>query len=459
MQTITFAKATMKHDPSLAEGDGEWAGYEERGGGGGSSVILRDRMITEASLPIRSEHSYCNDVPELRLPHIKLEDDMESECYPAISMSTATSGGGGGGGGGGADVDDLVTRLDSSSSSSSRTLSSASSDDSGIVLRPCDTVSQPSAVSVAPITVSMGVSGVSGVSNVTQLGGVATVTAAGQRQAVAVQPTAPRRLVLTPQTREELQLLRADRTTQQAHIKISAGQSVLRPQTIVLTSRPSLVQRPADSGAVPRLSVKLEPNTAFVLPPTPPSSVDSDGGSSPPYAGSSRVSPVRSLLQRPPKVLVTAGRPSVRHVSASLISTTPRGAHGTLYLTEEEKRTLISEGYSVPNRLPLSKAEERSLKKIRRKIKNKISAQESRRKKKEYMDQMERRLDQMAADNDEYRRQLEQLEAQRHRLSTSNAQLEQRNAQLATQLEQLRKLIGADCPQIKDEKQEVENPK
>ena len=60
---------------------------------------------------------------------------------------------------------------------------------------------------------------------------------------------------------------------------------------------------------------------------------------------------------------------------------------------------------------------------------------------------MERRLDQMAADNDEYRRQLEQLEAQRHRLSTSNAQLEQRNAQLATQLEQLRKLIGADCPQ------------
>ncbi|KAF0295144.1 Cyclic AMP response element-binding protein A [Amphibalanus amphitrite] len=427
---------------SLAEGDGEWAGYEERGGGG-SSVILRDRMITEASLPIRSEHSYCNDVPELRLPHIKLEDDMESECYPAISMSTATSGGGGGGG-----VDDLVTRLDSSSSSSSRTLSSTSSDDSGIVLRPCDTVSQPSAVSVAPITVSVGVSGVSNVSNVTQLGGVATMTAAGQRQAVAVQPAAPRRLVLTPQTREELQLLRADRTTQQAHIKISAGQSVLRPQTIVLTSRPSLVQRPADSGAVPRLSVKLEPNTAFVLPPTPPSSVDSDGGSSPPYAGSSRVSPVRSLLQRPPKVLVTAGRPSVRHVSASLISTTPRGAHGTLYLTEEEKRTLISEGYSVPNRLPLSKAEERSLKKIRRKIKNKISAQESRRKKKEYMDQMERRLDQMAADNDEYRRQLEQLEAQRHRLSTSNAQLEQRNAQLATQLEQLRKLIGADCPQV-----------
>jgi hypothetical protein len=42
-------------------------------------------------------------------------------------------------------------------------------------------------------------------------------------------------------------------------------------------------------------------------------------------------------------------------------------------LTDEEKKTLISEGYPIPTKLPLSKAEERSLKKIRRKIKNKVS--------------------------------------------------------------------------------------
>ena len=48
------------------------------------------------------------------------------------------------------------------------------------------------------------------------------------------------------------------------------------------------------------------------------------------------------------------------------------GTSGILYLTDEEKKTLMSEGYPIPTKLPLSKAEEKSLKKIRRKIKNKV---------------------------------------------------------------------------------------
>ena len=46
---------------------------------------------------------------------------------------------------------------------------------------------------------------------------------------------------------------------------------------------------------------------------------------------------------------------------------------GMLMLSEEERRTLVSEGYPIPQKLPLTKQEEKNLKKIRRKIKNKVS--------------------------------------------------------------------------------------
>nr|XP_060632807.1 cyclic AMP-responsive element-binding protein 3-like protein 2 [Anolis sagrei ordinatus] len=143
------------------------------------------------------------------------------------------------------------------------------------------------------------------------------------------------------------------------------------------------------------------------MPPTPPSSHGSDSEGS--------QSPARSLPPSSPTQLQATVKVTSRSASAltnSPLLTAPHKLQGTgpLMLTEEEKRTLIAEGYPIPTKLPLTKAEEKALKKIRRKIKNKISAQESRRKKKEYMDSLEKKVETCSNENSELRKKVEVLE-------------------------------------------------
>ncbi|XP_017277678.1 cyclic AMP-responsive element-binding protein 3-like protein 3-A isoform X2 [Kryptolebias marmoratus] len=99
----------------------------------------------------------------------------------------------------------------------------------------------------------------------------------------------------------------------------------------------------------------------------------------------------------------------------------PQHSLQELVLNEDEKKLLAKEGVNLPCKLPLSKSEERILKKIRRKIRNKHSAQESRKKKREYVDSLEGRMSACSTQNLKLQRKIQQLE------ETNNALLEQLN--------------------------------
>lgn len=109
-----------------------------------------------------------------------------------------------------------------------------------------------------------------------------------------------------------------------------------------------------------------------------------------------------------------------------------------LQLTEEEQTLLNQEGIALPNNLPLTKAEERILKKVRRKIRNKLSAQDSRRRKKEYIDGLEGRVAACSAQNTELQRTVEQLEKHNMSLVAQLRKLQSLIKQTATKAAQTR---------------------
>ncbi|NXJ72118.1 CREB3 protein, partial [Rostratula benghalensis] len=110
-------------------------------------------------------------------------------------------------------------------------------------------------------------------------------------------------------------------------------------------------------------------------------------------------------------VAVDAGRQLVPGAIVQVLSAMRSNFPG-LVLTEEERQLLEKEGVSLPTYGPLTEAEERVLKKVRRKIRNKQSAQDSRRRKKIYVDGLESRVAACTAQNHELQKKVQLLQKQ-----------------------------------------------
>ncbi|XP_070163678.1 cyclic AMP response element-binding protein A isoform X2 [Polyergus mexicanus] len=374
---------------------------EEWGNSLRDSVVLRDRLMTDAALggprPIKSEHSYSllahSPPPSPATPgvnphtpnsgsgavgstsntsssidfanldqrslDIRRIDDMEDECFPAISISNASS------------------RVESSSSSSS------SSSTSTVILKRNNVVPEDNEcpeIKGEPISAP------------------ASPCAPCQPSCDMVDDKSTITLV----SAQNLHFAK----TQLSHMSDSEEDDEEYYQSMEIE----------EYGVICEGKETTLRGSRQGLPPTPPSSASSDSegtasASCSPERRDSQTSTqnLRGLLA--PRLYVTNGTHTTRQpIHTPLISCQPKGSTGVLTLTEEEKRTLIAEGYPVPTKLPLTKQEEKSLKKVRRKIKNKISAQESRRKKKEYMDGLERRVTMLTNENSSYRDRLNSLE-------------------------------------------------
>merc|ERR1719483_113909 len=96
-----------------------------------------------------------------------------------------------------------------------------------------------------------------------------------------------------------------------------------------------------------------------------------------------------------------------------------------LELNDEEQKMASKENMKFPTHYPLTREEERNLKKIRRKIRNKLSAQDSRKRKREYMDNMEDRVKVCTDENQELKDKIKALESQNKTLAAQLRRLHQ----------------------------------
>lgn len=81
-------------------------------------------------------------------------------------------------------------------------------------------------------------------------------------------------------------------------------------------------------------------------------------------------------------------------------------------LNRDEMRVYRKEGIRLPQKFPLSRIDEHNLKLVRRKIRNRMSAQESRKRKKNYVAELEAKVKAFSVEKNGFLKKIEQLEAQ-----------------------------------------------
>jgi len=124
-------------------------------------------------------------------------------------------------------------------------------------------------------------------------------------------------------------------------------------------------------------------------------------------SGSGSIGEEKQLRYTPNRVVVQTNQEPRRGPSFTTNNKYPR-----LDLNEEEKRLCENDNIKLPSHYPLTKEEERNLKRIRRKIRNKLSAQDSRKRKKDYLEGIESRAMRHAEENIELHKKLGMLTTQ-----------------------------------------------
>jgi len=245
-------------------------------------------------------------------------------------------------------------------------------------------------------------------------------------------PALPVNLDLAPIQQQQQQNI----TTQKNFVPITPAAPVIQTARVVAATPVTLSSSPVTLSSAP-VTLSSAPVTLSSTPVT----LTTGGSMDPlvststgtttiilPAIGATTAAPIgmtftsHRLAPRDPGPLAKRRRVSASSTDSGMDDKYPR-----LEMNDEELKMAAKEGMSFPKYYPLTREEERNLKKIRRKIRNKISAQDSRKRKREYLDTME---DKVKICNDENEQLKEKIEA-----------LESQNKTLAAQLRRLHQLV------------------